>query len=204
MTEHLKSARVFIAAERDAFIAANTTGPAGEPDMSTLDEDARAMLAQDFDPALSAIDAALIEHKALQDEVTYWRQDAAARLRTAITLARAAEGEDDLERAAQISVGIIFPTRAALANALSGYIYYPLCEGCSKPVQAGDVVFAVGDGEGQTGELHADCERPRLDGHGGDGEALPEGAYLYADDAEFSPEGVAKALAEANAYCGEG
>lgn len=141
---------------------------------------------------------AMLALERLQDEVTYWRRDAAARLRTDMTLARAAERLGEEDRAAEIRVNIIFPTRAALANALSGDIHWPLCEGCGKPIQDGDAVFAVGDEEGfQTGELHAYCDRPQLP------DPLPDGAYRYADDPAFSPEGIAKTLAEAQAFDAE-
>lgn len=56
----LMAARAFIAAERASFIDSHTTGPAGgDRDLSTLDEDARAMLADDYDPALAGVEAAI-------------------------------------------------------------------------------------------------------------------------------------------------
>lgn len=130
---------------------------------------------------------------AAQDEVTYWRQDAAARLEIAMTLAKAADAKGEDQRAAEIRVGIIFPTRAALTGALSGRIYWPLCEGCSKPVEAGDAVYAIGDHEddGATGEVHVDCDQPAL------ADPLPAEAHRHAGDSEFTPEGIARTLAAA-------
>lgn len=127
-----------------------------------------------------------------QDEVTFWRQDAAARLRTAITLAKAAEAKGEAERATLILVMVIMPTRAALGGALSGDIYYPLCEGCSKLLQPGDAVFQYED----VGEAHVDCDQPQL-------AELPEHAHRYVEDDEFSAEGIEKALAAADAYLNE-
>lgn len=132
----------------------------------------------------------------LRDEVTYWRQDAAARLRTAMILARAAEAEGEENRAAEIRVGILYPTRAALRNALSGDIYYPLCEHCSKPLQTGDAVYAVSDdGDCVTGEVHVDCAAPQG--------ALPPEAYRYAESEDYGPDAIAATLAAATAFLDE-
>lgn len=142
---------------------------------------------------LEPIAALQDELKAAQDEVTYWRQDAAARLRTAMTLARAAAAKGEDQRAAEIRVGILFPTRAALAGALSGDIYWPLCEGCSRRMLEGDAVYRCDD----VGEVHVDCDDPQR-------AELPEPAYRYADDPENGPEGIAEALALAWASDEEG
>jgi len=135
----------------------------------------------------------------LLDEIIYWRQDAAARLRTAMTLARAAEDKFEEDRAAEILVSIIYPTRTALANALSGDIYWPLCEGCSKPLQPGDAVYAIGDDDGDggaTGEVHIDCQDPQR-AH------LPPDAHRYVESEDFGPEAIAAILAKANAFLNE-
>lgn len=128
----------------------------------------------------------------LRDEVTYWRQDAAARLLMALALAKAAEIKGEEDRCAQITVSTIFPTRAALSNALNGEVYWPVCEGCSSPVHPGDAVYAYEDG----GEGHCDCDQPQM------ADPLPENAYRHQLDEEFTPEGIQRALAAAEAWLG--
>lgn len=128
------------------------------------------------------------------DELHHWRADAAARLRTAMTLAKAAEAKGEDARCSEITVSIIFPTRAALANALTLDVLWPSCEGCGKPLADGDVVLAVGDEEGfQTGELHADCDNPRT-------EFPSEGSYVFASDPDYSHEAIVTTLKQAQAW----
>lgn len=138
------------------------------------------------------VSAALPRLKAAEDEAIYWRQDAAARLRTALALARAAEKRGDEDHAAHLRVSILMPTRAALNNALTGDIYWPLCEGCSKPLLDGDVVYQCED----AGEVHVDCESPQLP-------KPPEQSHRFERDRDYDPEGIAAALAAVTAYLRE-
>lgn len=130
---------------------------------------------------------------ALLDERTYWRQDATARLRTAIALARAADVRREETRGAEIRVSILMPTRAALAGALANDLHWPCCEGCDAPIRPGDVVYRY---EGME-YAHVDCadRQPA---------AVPADAERYEDDPAYTPEGIARTLAEACAYLGEG
>jgi len=145
-------------------------------------------------PDASSATVRLGDLRALVDEATFWRQDAAARLRTAMALAKSYEQEDAADAAAWVRVVILMPTGAALAGALSGDIYYPHCEGCDEPIKEGDAVYRYEEGE----VTHVDCGDPTL------GEkTLPPDAERHADDPEFNHAGVAETLAAVAAYLNE-
>lgn len=127
--------------------------------------------------------------KRLADEVTYWRQDAAARLDMALTLAKAAQAKGDLDEASRLTVLNINPTFAALRGALSGDLHWPCCEGCEQPVKDGDAVFTYTEGE----VAHVDCGSPKL-------ASLPEHASQWAEDQDLNPEGIRQILARAEAF----
>jgi hypothetical protein len=156
------------------------------------DKDDRTSPAEYPEMVLVSYDELAAILKPLQDEVTFWRQDAAARLWAGMALAKAAEKKGEEARAAEIRVSILMPTRAALASALSGDIYHPCCEGCGVPIVPGDAVWTYEGGE----VTHVSCEKPKLR----DLQPSPPDATRWAEDQEFTPEGIAKRLAEVTAY----
>lgn len=187
----LKIAHDFIATERAAFIACHTTGRAdGSADLATLDADARDMLAREYDPALAAIAAAMAAQDLLQAEVIFWRQEAAASIETNLDMIRSYERDGDLDQVARIMVGELSPMRTALAQALSGRPYHDMCEGCSSPLQEGDVVYGYED----VGDAHVDCDQPQM------ADPLPVHARRYRDD--YTPTRIAAILAAADEYMG--
>ncbi|MFD1189702.1 hypothetical protein [Phenylobacterium conjunctum] len=128
----------------------------------------------------------------LMEERDHWRQDAAARLSMAVAVASADRKRGDLDRASFVEVSVIMPTVAALRDALAGESHWPCCTGCNAPIREGHVVYYYDEGADYA---HVDCGDVLLNGR-----AVPEEAQRWAEDPEFTPAGIAKTLADADAY----
>lgn len=96
----------------------------------------------------------------LREEVVFWRRDAIARLWMAVALHEAAQNKRDHRRAAELRVGHIAPTLAALRDA-NAKEWHERCEGCGKLLRHDEPyqIIAV-DQAGTTGRLHVACGDP--------------------------------------------
>jgi Demethylmenaquinone methyltransferase len=145
------------------------------------------------DRAKARLEPLLCALKEAREEVLYWRRNVAAHLRTGVILARAAQQRGDQAEAVRIAVMSINPMIAALDNALSGNVHYPLCEHCGRPVKPGDAVIHYEDGE----VAHLDCDNPQSP------DPLPPEATRHEVHEDDTPEGIREALEDARAFVHE-
>lgn len=110
------------------------------------------------DDLLDANNRSLTLRRALEEEVAYWRRDALARLRTGIDLHKHAVTHGNDDRAADIAVGTIFPTLAALENAAAKE-FHSGCELCGKELRD-DAPYRHVNIDGGTQRVHVRCGDP--------------------------------------------
>lgn len=103
----------------------------------------------------------------LQEEVAFWRRDAAARLHMLIAIHAHRKKAHDSRGARDLRVSYIMPTLAAFRDAAAKE-WHTRCEACGEFLPDTERHKVIGLGQGDTARIHTACGDPDWHVYAGD------------------------------------